>query len=100
QLLRNPQRGAVDALRRSGSDGLLRHGQAGAHAADRAGQSAIASYALSAFGTHAADRAGQSAIASYALSSFGTKQTCRGKLAISAFGGKADIIAHSEIVRL
>src|SRR5215831_1228276 len=37
QLLRQRQGGAVDALRRSGSDGLLRHGQAGACAADRAG---------------------------------------------------------------
>jgi hypothetical protein len=41
QLLRQRQGGAVDAVRRSGSDGLLWHGQAGACAADRTGQAAI-----------------------------------------------------------
>src|SRR5262249_35213561 len=41
QLLQKRQRGAVDALRRPGSDGLLRHGQAGAHTADRAGPATV-----------------------------------------------------------
>ena len=37
QLLRQPSRGALDALRRPGRGDLLRHGEAGARAADRAG---------------------------------------------------------------
>ena len=37
----SPERGALDPLRRPGRDDLLRHGQAGARAADRAGAAAV-----------------------------------------------------------
>src|SRR5262245_4838709 len=46
QLLRQRQGGAVDALRRAGSDGLLRHGEASARAPDRAGAAVLIKAAM------------------------------------------------------